>query len=248
MDPHAMEPFGRALRAYLDGDSSAELVMRRDDGTEAAIPVSLFFRDEPSFTSLERTAMSLCEGRVLDIGAGAGSQSAVLQRKGLPVTAIDISREAVAVARRRGVADAVCADIFSFAGGPFDTLLMMGHGIGMVETLEGLKRFLGRSRSLLTAGGRLLVDSLDVRLTEDPKNLAYHEANRSAGRYIGEVRMQFEFRGQKGPWCGWLQVDAETFRELAEPAGWSFEVVHREGNGDYLARLAMLKSGSAPAI
>ena len=209
---------------------------------ETAIPAALFFRDESGFTEIERTATRLCEGRVLDVGAGAGSLSAVLQRKGYLVTAIDISPEAVAVAKRRGVIDARCADIFAFGGGPFDTMLMMGHGIGMVETIEGLKRFLARAHSLLTVNGQLLVDSLDVRVTDDSENLAYHDANRNAGRYIGEVRMQFEFQDRKGPYCGWLQVDAETLRKHSESAGWQCEVVRQGDDGDYLARLLRQKT------
>jgi len=242
MNAKAMEPFGKALVAYLGGDSSADVIVRRDDGQETALPASLFFRDESDFTELEKTAMELCEGRVLDIGAGAGSQSVVLQRKGYPVTAMDISPEAVAVAKRRGVTDVLCADILSFEGGPFDTLLMMGHGIGMVETIEGLKRFLVHARSLLAADGQLLLDSLDVRVTRDSENLAYHEANRKAGRYIGEIRMQFEYQGVKGPYCGWLQVDAETLREHAKSAGWQCEIVYQGENGDYLARLSRQKT------
>jgi SAM-dependent methyltransferase len=237
MNPQAMEPFGKALLAYLDGDSGAQLIVRRDDGKETAIPAALFFRDESGFTGIEKAATKLCEGRVLDIGAGTGSLSVVLQRKGHSVTAIDISPEAVAIAKRRGVTDARCVDVFAFEGGPFDTMLMMGHGIGMVETIEGLKRFLARAHSLLTVKGQLLLDSLDVRVTDDSEDLAYHDANRNAGRYIGEVRMQFEFQGRKGPYCGWLQVDAETLREHSASEGWQCEVVHQGENGDYLARL-----------
>jgi SAM-dependent methyltransferase len=237
MNAGAMEPFGKALLAYLEGDAGAEVIIRRDDGREGVLPASLFFRSEPDFTEIERTATDLCQGRVLDIGVGAGSQSAVLERRGHLVTAIDISPEAVTVARRRGVSDVRCADIFEFEGGPFDTLLMIGHGVGMVETIEGLRRFLARVPSLLAANGRLLVDSLDVRVAGDSRDLAYHEANRTAGRYIGEIRMQFEFKGQKGPYCGWLHVDAETLREHSEPAGWKCEVVRQRKNGDYLARL-----------
>jgi SAM-dependent methyltransferase len=242
MNAKAMEPFGRALRAYLGGDSSVDLIVRRDDGKTSFLPISLFFRAESGFTAMERTAMELCRGRILDIGSGAGSQSIVLQDKGYRVTAIDISPEAVTVAGQRGVADVLCTDMFSFKGGPFDTLLMMGHGIGMVETIEGLKRFLVHAPSILAVNGQLLVDSLDVRVTEDAENLAYQEANRKAGRYIGEICMQFEFQDQKGPYCGWLHVDAETLREHAESTGWQCEVVHQGEHGDYLARLIRQKT------
>ena len=237
MDPAAMEPFGRALRAYLAGDAGAELIVRRDDGKASAVPVAVFFRDESGFTELERSATALCRGRVLDIGAGAGSHSIALQRRGHPVTALDISPEAVAVARQQGVTTLHCVDVFAFTGGPFDTLLMMGHGIGMVETIDGLRRFLAHAPALLAADGQLLLDSLDVRVTDDAENLAYHAANRAAGRYIGEIRMRFEFQDRPGPYCGWLQADAETLRAHAERAGWQCEVVQRAEHGDYLARL-----------
>jgi len=109
----------------------------------------------------------------------------------------------------RGVKEVVCSDIFAFKGGPFDTLLMMEHGIGMIATIEGLRRFLNHAGSLVVAGGQLLLDSRDVRVLDDPNNLAYLQANRQAGRYPGEIRMRFEFNGEVGPYCGCLHVDED---------------------------------------
>ena len=129
------------------------------------------------------------------------------------------------------------AYIFEFQGGPFDTILMMGHGIGMVETIDGLDRFLAHTRGILSEDGQVLLDSLDVRPTDDPGNLAYHEANRQEGRYIGEIRLQFEFQSNKGPYCGWLHIDPETLKEHAGKAGWKCEVIMKD-NGNYLARLS----------
>jgi SAM-dependent methyltransferase len=232
-----MEPFGMALEAYYNGAPAAALIIRRDDGNEATLPMSLFFRDEEAFTELERMALARCDGRVLDIGTGAGSQALALQRRGLPVTAIDLSPQAVGVARARGVADARCADVMAFDGGPFDALLMLGHGIGMVETIDGLRAYLAKARTLAAPAGQLLLDSMDVGATTDPVHVAYHEANRRAGRYIGEIRMQFEFKGLAGPFCGWLQVDAGTLAAEAGRLGWRCEVTGRGAHGDYLARL-----------
>jgi 2-polyprenyl-3-methyl-5-hydroxy-6-metoxy-1,4-benzoquinol methylase len=232
-----MEPFGAALRAGLAGDADADLVLRRDDGREGRLPVSHFFRPQSEFTRIETAAIERCAGRVLDAGAGTGLHSLVLQEKGLRVTAIDINTRAVEVMIHRGVRDAHCEDVFDCRRGPFDTVLMMGHGIGMVETLAGLDRFLVFARWLLSEGGQLLLDSLDVRVTDDPENLAYHEANQRAGRYVGEIRLQSEFQGRTGPYYVWLHVDAETLTEHAVKAGWECEVVCQEDSGDYLARL-----------
>jgi SAM-dependent methyltransferase len=237
MNAQAMEPFGKALLAFQNGDSGAEFLLRRDDGHEATIPVWLFFRNESQFTDLETAALELCRGSVLDVGCGAGSHSLVLQSRGLSLTALDISPEAVAIARQRGVADVHCGDILTFTGGPFDTLLLMGHGIGMVETIKGLRRFLKKAHELLREQGQILLDSLDVRATDEEIHLAYHEKKRQAGQYIGEIRTMFEFRESKGPYCGWLQVDSETLTEQAEQAGWRCQVVRLGEHGNYLAKM-----------
>jgi SAM-dependent methyltransferase len=232
-----MKPFGRALLAYFGGDKKTELLLRRDDGQENSVPVSLFFRDQPGFTPIDNAAIENCRGHVLDVGAGTGLHSLALQHRRLSVTAIDINPEAVRIMKQRGLSDVHCADIFEFRTSRFDTVLMMGHGIGIVETIAGLDRFLTHAHELVTANGQLLFDSFDVRCTDDPSNLTYQEANRKAGRYVGEIRMQFEFQGRESPYFGWLHVDAETLNDHAESAGWGCEIVHRCKTGDYLVRL-----------
>jgi SAM-dependent methyltransferase len=237
MDAQPLEPFDAALRAYFAGDIAAELILHRDDGYVAPMPVGHFFRTPSTFSPIETAALHHCRGRVLDVGAGTGLHSLFLQEKGLPVTALDVCPGAVEIMRQRGVKDARCASVFDCMGVPFDTLLLLGHGIGMVETIAGLDRFLAHAPGLLADGGQVLLDSRDVRATADPVHLAYLEANRRAGRYVGEIRLQFEYRGNKGPPCGWLHVDAATLKEHAARAGWDCEVVLTAENGDYLARL-----------
>jgi len=235
----AMTPFGGALLAYARGDRTACVVVRRDDGLEVQLPAGHFFRAEADFSPIESAALDRCRGHVLDVGAGTGIHTLVLQRRGLPVTAIDVCPEAVSIMIERGVTAARQADVMDLEGGPFDTLLMLGHGIGMVQDLEGLDRFLAHARGLAHPGGQLLLDSLDVRRSDDPGHLAYHEANRLAGRYFGETRLQFAYQGSTGPSCGWLHVDPETLAERAETAGWRSETLLATGTGEYLARLAI---------
>jgi SAM-dependent methyltransferase len=240
MTQQAMAPYGAALVAFSEGDAGAVLFINRNDGRRDPLPVRYFFREPAEFTGIETAALRLCRGRVLDIGAGAGIHTLPLQHRGLRVTALDISPLAAGVMARRGVHDARVADIFEFRGHRFDTLLLLGHGIGMAETLSGLDRLLGRARALLCRDGQLLLHSFDVRRTRDPGHLAYQEANRRAGRYIGEIRMQLEFRGGSGPFCGWLHVDPEMLERRAQQSGWRCEIVIGEEDGDYLARLAPL--------
>ena len=93
-------------------------------------------------------ALSLCRGRVLDLGAGAGRHALELQGRGHEVTAIDVSREAVEVMRERGVRDARCGDLDAVDGERFDTILLLMHGIGLVGTLTGWRTFSDRPTSM----------------------------------------------------------------------------------------------------
>ena len=237
MDAHPMTPFGQALLAYQRGDTDAQFSIVREDGFRATVPMSLFFRPEAEFSTVDRAGLAECRGHVLDIGAGSGLHSLALQRRGLTVTAIDATPEAVEVMRDRGVGDARCADFFAFSDGRFDTFLMLGHGIGIVQTLERLGSFFRHAEGLLAPGGQVLVHSVDVRATTDPDHLAYHEANRERGRYVGTIRLQFEYAGALGAPSEWLHVDPGTLREHAARAGWSFEMLLEEAEGEYLARL-----------
>jgi SAM-dependent methyltransferase len=216
MNQKSMEPYGAALLAYFRGDTGAKLLVRRDDGQEVPLPVSHFFREPSQFTPIERAAIERCADHVLDAGAGTGLHSLVLQQKGLRVTAIDIIPAAVEIMIRRGVKDARCADLFDYEDAAFDTVLMMGHGIGLVETIAGLDRFLTHAHKLLSEQGRILLNSLDIHVTNDPSNLAYHRSNQQAGKYFGEIRLQFEYQGYAGPYCGWLHIDAATLENTRQ--------------------------------
>lgn len=185
-------------------------------------------------------AIELCKGSILDIGAGAGCHSLALQDRGMSVLAIDISPHAINVMTKRGVKEVKQADVIEFCERKFDTLLMMMHGIGIVGNLPGLDHFLTHAHTLLKSSGQIVFDSLDVRYTDDSKHLAYQEANRQAGNYIGEVRTQFEYKGKIGPFFNWLHVDPATLNEHAKKIGWSCQVVYWEHNGDYLAKLTSL--------
>jgi SAM-dependent methyltransferase len=237
MDTAAMEPYGRSLLDFFDGDTSAKVVVHRDDGLAEDMPASIFFRKPADFSPLEQKAMTLCRGHVLDIGAGAGCHSLVLQDRGMTVLAIDFSPHAIEVMSKRGVKECRQVDVFEFHEEQFDTLLMMGHGIGIAGDPFGLDRFLNHAHKLLKPDGQIVLDSLDVRCTDNPRHLAYQEANRRAGRYFGEFRMRFEYKGQMGPLFGWLHVDPATLTDHAERTGWSCRVVCREDSGDYLAQL-----------
>lgn len=235
------KPHGLALLDFCCGDTSATVVAHTGDGGKEILPARVFFRGPAEFLALEEAALDLCRGRVLDAGAGAGCHSLVLQERNLAVCAIDVSPEAVEVMRTRGIRDANCADIFQFEAAPFDTVLMLMNGIGVVGNLSGLDRFLREAHRLVRPEGQILLDSYDPRWGEEPGETGLPPAGADPGSYPGEMAFRLEYKGTTGPPLAWLFVDFNTLAARAVKAGWFCEVIWQEEEGHYLARLTHSK-------
>src|SRR5687767_7495278 len=130
-----MELHGQAMLDYLNGEENAYCLLRRNDGI-AYPPIyarQFFYPD--GLPELDKIAVEHCTGRVLDIGAGAGTHSLALQAKGLEVTSIDSSAKAVQVMIERGCRDARVGDVFDSYSEPFETVFVILN-IGIVRNLD----------------------------------------------------------------------------------------------------------------
>lgn len=237
MDASTYAPLGKAFLDYWRGNEGAAYTYERDDGFEEDHLVKIYFRPPSEFSSLERNALRMCTGHVLDAGAGAGSHALVLQDRGLRVLANDIAHGAVEVMSARGVREVHHGPILEMPPGAFDTLLLLGRSIGLVGDLEGLRHFLRKSRRLVTSSGQVLLTSFDVTCSNDPRLRAYQERNAAEGRYPGEIRFRLRYEGMESDWIRWLYVDPDTLARCALEEGWVSETVQWESDGNYLARL-----------
>jgi len=231
----APDVLGAALDDYFQGAATEKLLLHTSYGDIEEMPVDIFFRQPEDFPELEYIALALCDGHVLDVGAGAGSHALYLQTQGVDVTALESSPKACAVMRGRGVSHVVQRDFFRYGENRYDTLLFMMNGIGVAGTLDGLKELLRHSRSLLREGGQLLVDSSDI---------AYLYADGTVERptgYYGEIRYRYDYKGVLGDPFNWLFVDQETLAQLAHAAGWLVQIRYEDEHGQYLARMTPSK-------
>src|SRR5690554_1355413 len=81
-------------------DPKAVIKVWSDIAETDELPVSYFFRSFDEMPLLEQQALSLCRGKVLDVGAGMGSHSLHLQKSGVDVTALELSPMACEVMKK----------------------------------------------------------------------------------------------------------------------------------------------------
>ena len=231
------DPMGQAIRDYFETGHAGRLRVFSPQFDEDELPVAALFRTEERMPKLERTALDLCRGRVLDVGAGAGCHSLALQRRGLDVTAIDISPLSVEVMRCCGVKSAMAADLFDETfPGCYDTVLMLMNGSGIIGQLERMPLFFHRMKQLLAAGGQVLMDSSDLRYVFENEDGSW-DIDLNAG-YYGELEYQMQYQKVKGEPFDWLYVDFDTLAFHAQANGFRAELMEEGGHYDYLARLS----------
>jgi SAM-dependent methyltransferase len=224
---------GQAIYDYHNKTQVGKLWIYNKYGSREEMPVDIYFRTEDDMPDMEWLAIERCNGKVLDIGAGAGSHALALQQRAIEITALDISPLLVSVMRNRGVEKVVLANIFEYNTGCFDTLLLLMNGIGLAGTIEKLKRLLHHLKTLLNPHGQILFDSSDV---------AYlYEGNPPDGAYYGEITYQYAYKKVRSDWFNWLYVDEHTMASLASDCGFEMEVLLEDEFGQYLARLTPIK-------
>lgn len=235
MFPLDNDPLGQALLDYYNGDQTAEITVSSNVADDDVLKVSYLFRSFSQLPEREVMALGLCRGKVLDVGAGAGAHTLLLQERGLEVTAADISAGAVEVMKARGVRNARQANVFGLEEGSFDTILMLMNGIGIVGGLVGLDRFLEHAKRLLSLQGQIILESSDIMyMFEEEDGSVLLDLN---APYYGEVEYQMIYRGLKGIPFSWLFIDFETLQDYAEAGGYSCEHVTEDKQGHFLARL-----------
>ena len=95
---------GQAIWDYYHDNSPEDIQTETSISELDELPVEYLFRDFDGMNLLEQKALELAKGKVLDVGAGAGSHSLYLQNeKNLDVTALDISPKSIEVCKLRGV-------------------------------------------------------------------------------------------------------------------------------------------------
>ena len=228
------DPMGAAIKEYHQTGKAGKLRVLSSMFDEDEIPVAHLFRSLQEMSPLEQKAISMARGRVLDVGAGAGCHSVLLD----DVTAIDISPLSCEVMQDRGIRSVQNINLFDESlAGPFDTILMLMNGTGIIGKLKNMPDFLDRIRLLLNKGGQLLVDSSDLKYLYENEDGTYDID--PLGTYYGEIDYQMIYKKVKGEAFDWLYVDFYTLKLIAENNGFNCIKVLEGDHFDYLAQITL---------
>ena len=233
---YSNDPLGKALVDYENNFLDNDIIVHSDLCEDDLMKISYFFRTYEQMPPIEKKALDLCKGTVLDVGAGAGCHSKYLKINHT-ITAIDTSKGAVKHLTKNKI-NSVNIDFLNFTTGKFDTILMLMNGIGIAGKLNKLSTFLNHAKSLLNQGGQILCDSTDIQyLYEDEDGGKWVDLN---SRYYGEMEFQMEYKSVKTEWFPWLYIDFNTLKEKANAVGLLADKIIESENNQYLAKLTLL--------
>ena len=191
----ATEVYGLGLRGdrvWLEGSQVSEL------------PVRDWTRD---YLDGDSALLARCQGATLDIGCGPGRLAAALLARGVLALGIDISNEAVAIARGRGAA-VLRRDVFGPLPreGSWQHLLLADGNVGIGGDPI---RLLVRCRELLSATGTVLLDL------------------QGTGAHLRTDRVRLLAGDLASDWFAWSSLPTGALPAIAEATGFSVRGVWR---------------------
>ena len=228
---------GRAIWDYFYQENPEDLQTETSISELDDLPVSYLFRNYKEMNALEQKALDLSFGKVLDVGAGAGSHSLYLQNdKKLEVIALDISPKSIEICKLRGIKNTICEDLLQFSEKDFDTILLLMNGTGIFQSLEKIDEYLQKLKNLISENGQILLDSTDI--------LYMYDQDDDGGvlvpaiGYYGELDYYIHYKGESELPMKWLYLDFNTLKNAAIANGFKIQKI-KQLDDSYLAKLTV---------
>ena len=235
--------FGKAILDFQTNNSPESIITETNISEADEMDVAYLFRSYNEMPKLEKKALQLCKGKVLDVGCGAGSHSLYLQNtKNLEVTSIDISENAIQACQLRGLKNAKVQNILDLEidsdshQNKFDTILLLMNGTGIFGTLAATSNYLQKLKSLLAPNGQILIDSSDIIYMFDQNEDGSYLV--PAENYYGELTFIISYKNQIEEPFPWLYLDYNTLQNAAFANGLQCELIEEGKHFDYLAKLS----------
>lgn len=227
---------GQAIWDYYHDNSPEDILTETTISEMEVMSVAYLFRDYDKMNLIEKKAMDLTKGKVLDVGAGAGAHSLYLQEeRGLDVTALEISPKSSEVCKLRGIKKVVCMPFMDYPEEKFDTILFLMNGSGIFESADKIDINMQKLHELLEDDGQIIMDSTDLIYM-------YNELNSldlPIDRYHGELTYYIFYKGERETPFPWIFLDFNFLKSAAQRNGFKAKKIKEIGPA-FLARLTKI--------
>ena len=235
-EPKLFDVYGKAIIDYFMGEKS-KIITYSTVGGKDELPVAHLFRSYEKMPEIEKIALDITKGQVLDLGCGAGSHSLYLQEKNHLVKAVDISEGAIKICKKRGLKNAVAMNLWDLKSEKFDTILSLMNGAGICGSLGMVPSFMAHLKSLLNPNGQVLIDSSDIIYMFEDEDGEVDLPDED--HYYGEVEFNLQYKKEKSGAFPWLYIDYYRLKHYAEESGFKCKLIHEGEHYDYLAQLTL---------
>jgi len=226
--------FGLAVENFYNSADLTPISVHLQGFDDDEIPVDYLFRNYSEMPILEKKALDLCKGNVLDVGCCAGSHSLELKKRNLEVFPIDISKKCINICQKLGLANAKHGDFYELIPKQYDTILMLMNGIGIAKSIKHLPVFFEKLKQLMHQESQVLLDSSDLIYLYDKA-----PEPKSSESYYGEMVFQTSYKGERSEPFPWLFLDYKLLRSEAKQHGLDCQLIYKDEHYGFLAQLRL---------
>ncbi|MHA2255234.1 MAG: class I SAM-dependent methyltransferase [Candidatus Heimdallarchaeaceae archaeon] len=232
------DAYGHMIYDHYNNKEAVEIIERDDGYIDAGPGPKAYFTEYEKWSDSQKEAMYYVQGKVLDIGCGAGRHSLYLQSRDFDVLAIDNSPLAIEVSKLRGVKKAEIKSLHEIDSnyGMFDTILMLGNNFALMGNPSNANRLLKIFHKITSETGLIIAECANPYSTDNKDHTEQHEKNRKRGRMGGQLSIRVRYRKLISDWFDFLLVSKEEMEEIMQDTGWKIEQFI-DGNypGSYIA-------------
>lgn len=204
-------------------------IIEREDGHFTLNGDSDAYTEEFSlWSSIQKEASKLVEGKTLDIGCGGGKHAIHFQEQGIEVWGMDNSPLGIDICRKRGLKNSILCDVNDLTHDVIagvSTVYMWGNNAGLLQNQELARRFLSNCEKICKPNAKILLETLNPfgKAFNYPDDQKYIQENINNGRMGGQIRVRVRYRHFATPWRDYLFFSKEELNTILSATNWKVE-------------------------
>ena len=214
--------FGQELLAYIKYGNIHEIIERDDGCIDLTSPKS-YFSEFTKWPKIEKIAINLIQGPVLDIGCGPGRVGKYLKTKKIDVTNIDVSPIAIKICKNSGLKKSrvlSISDIEKLNYKNFNSIVLFGRNFGLLQTPKKAKLILSKIAKITNKDAIILGESRDPNTITNPAFIKYMKKNIKKNKMPGQLRLRLRYQTYKGNWFKFLYASKNDVLSLIDVTEW----------------------------